>query len=317
MSATVLVTGANGYIGRKLCEALSQNGEQIRVVLREQATGPWHEVIEADLLNKLPDNIMSNIQTVFHLAGKAHALDAPIQDEQEYLVINADATKNLLLAAEIAGVENFIYFSSVKALRETTDQCLDEKAEPMPLTAYGRSKLLAEKYVLESNLKKSIVLRLGMVYGPNCKGNLPRLIKMAKNRFVPALPKIQNQRSMVSIGDVVDTSILLANSSEVESSIFHLTEPVAYSTNDIMAAIYAGLEKQPPRFTVPLIALKTMATAGDMITKISGKQFFLNTAQLQKVFGSACYSSQKLQNIPGVTLKNRLHESMPDIIESL
>ncbi len=317
MSASVLVTGASGYIGYKLCESLVKAGEEVRVVLRKNQTGPWQEVVEADLSHTLPVDLMSDIKTVYHLAGKAHAIDSPAQDENEYFSINTDSTKNLLLAAEKAGVDNFIYFSSVKALREHTNHCLDEKAEAKPETAYGRSKLAAEECVLESGLPKRIVIRPGMVYGPQCKGNLPRLIKYAKSGFVPALPETNNQRSMISIDDLVTTSMLLAKSTVIGSAVFHLTEPKAYSTNEIMEAIYTGLEKQPPKVTLPRFVLTVFAKLGDVITKLTGKQFVINTVQLQKIFGSACYSSKKIQSVPGVTLKNRLLELMPSIIRSL
>lgn len=317
MSANVLVTGASGYIGYKLCESLQDVGETVRVVLRKNQAGPWQDVVEADLSKELPDDLMSNVKTVFHLAGKAHALDNPSQDENEYFSINSDATKNLLLAGEKAGVDNFIYFSSVKALRENTENCLDESAEETPTTVYGRSKLAAEQHVLQSGIDKRIVIRPGMVYGPECKGNLPRLIKLAQKSYIPAFPEIANHRSLISIDDLVATTMLLANSSDAESTVFHLTEPEPYSTNEIMDAIYKGLNKQPPGLTLPKSLLSLLAKVGDIITTVSGKQFIINTQQLQKVFGSACYSSNKVQQVPGVDIKNRLHELMPGVIKSL
>ena len=317
MSESVLVTGASGYIGYKLCESLFEAGEKVRVVLRNKQDGPWHNVVEADLSQDLPDDLMPGISTVFHLAGKAHALDSPAQNEKEYFSINSDATKNLLVAGEKAGVEKFIYFSSVKALREQTDHCLDESSETRPETVYGRSKLAAEQHVLQSSIAKRIVIRPGMVYGPECKGNLPRLVKLAQKRYIPAFPEVSNHRSLISIDDLVKTTILLANASDIESSVFHLTEPKPYSTNEIMDAIYKGLDRKQPSLTLPKTLLIILARIGDVISRISGKPFAINSSQLQKFSGSACYTSEKVQAVPGVEIENRLNELMPRIIESL
>jgi len=156
-----------------------------------------------------------------------------------------------------------------------------------------------------------------MVYGPKCKGNLPRLIKLAQKSYLPAFPEMSNHRSLISIDDLVETTMLLANNSDIESSIFHLTEPKPYSTNEIMDAIYSGLNRKQPSLTLPKALLILMAKIGDVISTISGKPFSINSRQLEKMSGSACYTSEKVQAVPGVDIKNRLHELMPSIIKSL
>jgi len=88
----VLVTGASGFVGQKLCQQLHRKGYQVYAMLHNMADGPWDESIMADLTSKLPAKITTNIDMVFHLAGKAHALTETRQDEEEYFQINTKGT---------------------------------------------------------------------------------------------------------------------------------------------------------------------------------------------------------------------------------
>jgi len=187
----VLVTGATGFIGRRLCAVLKQHGSHVRALGRGERDGLWNRFIRADLAQGVPADALHDVDTVFHLAGKAHALSETSQDEAEYFRINTEGTRRLLEVAGEAGVRRFVFFSSVKAMGEGGDACLDESAACCPETPYGKSKLAAEHLVLNGGyVPEPVVLRLSMVYGPTRKGNLPRMIEaVARGRFLP-LPEI-------------------------------------------------------------------------------------------------------------------------------
>ena len=147
-----LVTGASGFIGQALCSRLMNEGWHLRVLLLQEARGPWHETVIGDLKNSLPDHSLNNIDVVFHLAGKAHALSKTRQDDEEYFQINTEGTRKLLEAAQEAGVRRFVFFSSVKAMNEGGPECLDEASPCHPVTPYGKSKLEGEHLVLKENM---------------------------------------------------------------------------------------------------------------------------------------------------------------------
>lgn len=125
-----LVTGATGFIGRALCERLRGMGVRVRALARVASPGggPWDEMTAADLTEPLPPGVMDDVECVFHLAGKVHALSEMGKDDEEYERLNVGGTRRLLEAAAATGTRRFIFFSSVKAMGEAAAERLDEAA---------------------------------------------------------------------------------------------------------------------------------------------------------------------------------------------
>jgi hypothetical protein len=172
-----LVTGASGFIGRRLCAELREHGDVVALV-RRSATGPWDEMHVCDLASDSPpDDAVSGAQSVFHLAGRAHVLDERVADEDAFHRANVEATERVCEAASGAGVRRLVLASSVSAMGEGGDAPVPEDKPPDPQTAYGRSKRDAEKVVLE-RMDEPVVLRFPLVYGPRLKGNLERAYRV-------------------------------------------------------------------------------------------------------------------------------------------
>lgn len=314
----VLVTGATGFIGRSLCRDLKVGGKHVRAMLRDRVDGPWHETAYMDLEGEIPSGIFDGVDTAFHLAGKAHALSEGRQEEEEYFRINTEGTRKLLLAAQQAGVRRFVFFSSVKAAGEGGAESMDETAHPHPGTPYGASKLAAEKLVLEEGfVPEPVVLRLSMVYGNSDKGNLPRMIRaVAKGRF-PPLPEVSNKRSMVHVDDVVQAAMLAAERPEASGQTYIVTDGTPYSTRQIYDWICEALGRPVPNWSLPIPMLRVLARVGDGIGHLRGKRFMFDSDALEKLIGSAWYSSRKLEEELGFRPQHHLHESLPEIIPYL
>ena len=314
----VLVSGASGFIGRNLCQRLRVRGVGIRALMRHECSGPWDEVLVADLADNLPDKVLQGVDTVFHLAGKAHALSETRQDEAQYHAINTAGTQRLLEACQVEGVQRFVMFSSVKAMGEGGMACLDESADIPPETPYGRSKLDAERLVLKGGyVPHPVVLRLSMVYGPIEKGNLPRMIHaIAKGRF-PPLPELGNQRSMVHVDDVVRAAMLVAERPESAGGTYILTDGRAYSTRQMYEWICEALGKSIPSWYVPTFALRLLALMGDGIGALRGKRFVIDSDAMEKLVGSACYSSNLIQKDLDFKPERNLQESLGEIVVAL
>jgi len=317
-SSLVLVSGASGFIGRNLCQRLRERGVRIRALMRHECQGPWDEVLEVDLADFVPDKVLQGVNTVFHLAGKAHALSETRQEEADYHAINAMGTQRLLEACQAEKVQRFVLFSSVKSMGEGGMVCLDEDADIPPETPYGRSKLDAERLVLKGGyVPHPVVLRLSMVYGPIQKGNLPRMIHtIAKGRF-PPLPELENQRSMVHVDDVVRAAILVAGSPESAGGTYILTDGRTYSTRQMYEWICEALGKSIPSWYVPIFALRLLAMTGDGIGALRGKRFVFDSDAMEKLVGSACYSSDLIQKDLGFKPERNLQESLGEIVEAL
>ncbi len=317
-TSLALVTGATGFIGQILCQRLREKGIRIRAFTRRELNGPWDEAVMGELTDSISPAALRGVDTVFHLAGKAHALSETQQDDAEYHAINTKGTQKLLEACQAEGVQRFVMFSSVKAMGEGGMACLDEGADIPPETPYGRSKLEAERLVLTGGyVSHPVVLRLSMVYGPIKKGNLPRMIHaIARGRF-PPLPELGNQRSMVHVDDVVMAAMLVAERPEAAGGTYILTDGRAYSTRQMYEWICEALGKSIPSWYVPIFALRLLALMGDGIGALRGKRFVIDSDAMEKLVGSACYSSDRIQKDLGFKPKRNLQESLGEIVVAL
>ena len=155
------VSGASGFIGRHLCRQLRARGIEVTALHRHSQSGPWDHEQLIDLGADLTFSLPADVDSVFHLAGFAHAQHDPRADALHDAVTVQGTAR--LLAACTPTVRRFVYFSSVKAMGESTPKsCVDETCAPRPSTAYGRARLLAEQRVLQGadrmQTKKRIII---------------------------------------------------------------------------------------------------------------------------------------------------------------
>jgi UDP-glucose 4-epimerase len=316
-SSRVLITGANGFIGAVLSQELLNMGCFVRTLTREPYTASMDNWTMDLGIDECPQGLMSGIDTVFHLAGIAHELSEN-QQETLYQRVNTEGTFKLLVAAQRAQVQKFVYFSSVKAAGDTGAQCRDETFCVPPNSPYGRSKLAAEQLVLSGGfIPHPVVIRPCMVYGDTNKGNLPKMINAINQGFFPPIPENNNKRSMVHVHDVVRAAWLTAESVLAAKEIFIVSDKQTYSTRRIYDWTRSLLGKAPRPWTIPMPILQTLAKSGDVVGQLQGRPFFFDSDALHKLTGSAHYSSDKIERLIGFTPHRNLQESLPEIIRHL
>jgi UDP-glucose 4-epimerase len=291
----------------------------VRVLARRRLEGSWDGVVNYDLAaGDAPEGTLEGVRVVFHLAGKVHADDGYAEDGNDYQTLNVDGTRRLLEAARRAGVERFIFFSSVKVMGEAADDCLDEEAPPRPSTAYGRSKLEAEHLVIDGGyVPHPCVLRLAMVYGPGAKGNLVKMVKAVRRGVFPSLAGVENRRSMVHVDDVVEAAIAAATHEASKGATYIVTDGEIYSTGEIYAAIRSALGLAAMRRSTPVTVLRMAARLGDGLERILRKRLPLNSGALEKLLGSECYKSDKIVSELGFRPRHSLAGSLPEMIAAM
>jgi nucleoside-diphosphate-sugar epimerase len=322
LRSRVLVTGGSGFIGRYLVDALVQRGADVTILSRYPSpAGMKCKTVVGDLTRpETLDDVCRGFGVVFHLAGDAHAVDR-VDDDNERLGwrTTVEGSSALVDQSIRAGVSRFVYFSSVKAMGEGGKVCLDETTVNSPVTSYGKAKREAEKIVLDACQRglASTVLRLPMVYGPGCKGNLPRMIQAIARGLFPPLPEMGNKRSMVDVRDVVEAALLAADNPDATGKIYVVTDGQAYTTRQMYEWICAEVGRPVPRWTIPISLLRFAACAGDMIGRLRGRRFFLDTVALEKLTSSAWYSSDKISRElnyrPAHTLMSSIHEIVAEV----
>lgn len=324
----VLVTGATGFIGQKLVQALERRPEiAIHVLARNisRVESMWgrHRVVgrpgDLEAIRSL-DHVCDDVDTVFHLAGFAHAVSvSPSEEEAIHKRITVGGTEALLAVAIRAGVRRFVFVSSVKATGEGGAGLIDENDESVPTTAYGRAKRAAEEVILTAGKRgdiETVVLRLPLVYGAGSKGNIPRMITAIDHGRFPPLPEVGNRRSMVHVDDVVQALLLAADRPQAIGQIYLVTDEGAYSSCEIYQAICNSLGKRPWPSLIPAALLRTLAYAGELLERWSGRRFPFNRQVLEKLLGSAWYSSAKIRHDLGFQPRWTFYTALPEMIEA-
>lgn len=308
----VLVTGASGFIGSHLCQELTSQGVRVTAMLRARQVGPWHDVIVAELgTGRVDPNGLEGVDTIFHLAGKAHTRARTAAELREYETVHVQGTRALLHAARQANVRAVVYVSSVKAMGEGGPEIWDEDVPCAPQNPYGITKLEAERLVLEElSVPCPVVLRPTLVYGAGSKGNLDMMIRCVRKGLFPAIRFPRNARSMIHVSDVVQACLLAATRAEACGKTFILTDGREYSTAQIFEWICEALGRRP-RLGIPFTMVRAAAVLGDMIAKC-GLSTPLDSHGLDKLAGSARYSNaricRELGFAPAWNLRDGIHE---------
>ena len=208
----VLITGAGSYVGESVKKYILASQEKVGRNSGEVREPEW----EIDSVDTKSDawkqTDFSKYDVVYHVAGIAH-VNADPKMEPLYYKVNRDLTIEIAKHAKENGVKQFIFMSSQIVFHESKSlktEVLTKETKPNPNGFYGDSKLQAEKGLwelapqapLKGDAMKICILRPCMIYGPNAKGNFPRLAKLATK--VPVFPAWHNKRSMLYIDNLAE-----------------------------------------------------------------------------------------------------------------
>jgi nucleoside-diphosphate-sugar epimerase len=319
---TVLVTGANGFLGTVLVRELCQAGYGVRAMvhsLPNRAVFPADvDVVSGDVRDgEAMKRMTTGCEGVVHLAGKAHAIDERDGNEGAYYHTNVEGTKHVLDGAALARVQRVIFVSSVKVFGESTEGCVDETAAPNPQTVYAWSKWQAEQLVSEYGKRTgtiSISLRLPMVYGPTEKGNLYRMISAIDHGRFPPFPKITNQRSLVHVRNVAQAVLRCLQHTRTSLPAYIVADASPYSTTYLYESLCRGLGKHPPSWRVPVGLLKAAAGFGDLIEMGTGRTASMSSSTLRKLIESAWYSPAAIARDLGYYPSISFDDAIPELV---
>jgi UDP-glucose 4-epimerase len=261
----ILVTGASGFVGRALATELAGAGHAVRAAMRHPADvfpRSVEVVAVSDLTRPVEWRLLlKDMDIVVHLAGIAHALAGVA--EETYDRVNRLATAELANTANAIGLKHLIFISSIRAQAGATSNTVVRETDiPRPTDAYGRSKLVAEEAVRAAGVPFTI-LRPALIYGAGVKGNLQRLVELARSPWPLPFGLCHNRRSLLARGNLI-TAIqfaLTAPAARGETYIVADPQPVLTLAQTI-AALRSGLGRSPGLLPVPpaLLAAGLRAT---------------------------------------------------------
>ncbi|WP_199724343.1 NAD(P)-dependent oxidoreductase [Taibaiella sp. KBW10] len=275
----ILVTGANGFLGKYICAEIPQ--AQRYTLSRNNA------MLNIDLRSPfdLPDLVFEHI---IHTAGKAHMIPNTKEEEQAFFDTNVTGTAHLLAALEELPQKpkSFTFISSVAVYGCESGQNIKEDTPLAAESAYGKSKILAEKIIQDWCTKHKVIctiLRLPLLVGHNAPGNLARMQQAIQRGTYFNIYKSDAHKSMVLASDVAQ---VLSGLSAL-GGIYNLTDGIHPSFKALSEAIALQSGKRLP-LTIPRFLAKSTSIMGNFIPWIP-----LNTNTLKKITTDLTYNDDK------------------------
>ena len=310
----ILVTGATGFVGRRLIEVLTQTWPELEILaaVRSMPSKPFLE--ESDSPSKVkyvtigdigPNTewpILLGVDAVIHLAARTHVMKESAPDPLAvYRQANAAATINLAQQAAAAGVKRFIFLSSIKVNGEETllGEAFSEVSPSAPVDPYGISKLEAEEGLQKicsehGAFMEYVIIRAPLIYGPGVKANFHKLMGLVATHsdtlWGPLIPLplggIHNQRSFLALDNLIDFMQLAITHPKAANQLFLLADGTDLSTPALIQLIAKGMHKKPPvLFSLPTGLMLSLSSILGM------------KAAVQRLVGSLQVNSTKARTL--------------------
>lgn len=301
-NSQIFITGISGFVGQNLKPYLAKDFDTQGISRKGECNNLTFKAF-------LEENMAYS--AIIHLAGKAHDLQGTSNDS-EYYDVNYELTKKLYDHFLQSKAEKFIYISTVKAAANTVEGVLTETVVPNPVTAYGKSKLMAENYIL-ANMpanKQVYILRPCMIHGPGNKGNLSLLYNLVSKGIAWPLGAFKNKRSFCSIDNLLFIIKELIEREDIPSGIYNVADDVPLSTNELINLIAKSQNRKPRIWKLSKGLIERMAKIGDKL------HLQLNSERLQKLTESYIVSNEKINKILGKSLPVSSKEGILNTFQS-
>ena len=288
----ILVTGATGFVGGGLVAHLRAAGLPMRLAVRAGRDDLGDGAAIGDIG---PDTdwsrALDGVDTVIHLAGRAHVMKRERDALTHFRRVNAAGTERLAHQAEAAGVRRFVLLSSVKAATDRTGlHALQESDPANPSSPYGISKLEGERALWGAARRmEAVVLRPPLVYGPGVKANFRALLRLVDSGLPLPLGAVENRRSLIARANLVDAITVATTASGVAGKTFFVTDGPPLSTPKLIRGL--GLAMGRP--------VRMMSFSPVLMTAIAA--LLGNSDATESLFGSLAVNGSAFRAATGWT----------------
>jgi nucleoside-diphosphate-sugar epimerase len=257
----IVVTGADGFIGKPLTEMLTAAGHEVIAVTRKQV-----ELGNRQISDPMLESTMKESQAVIHLAGRAHVTRELHADPlAEFRRANVNGTLSIAEMAARAGVMRFVFVSSIGVLGNSSgDRVFSELDAPSPKEPYAVSKWESEqglRSIAENSRLQIAVVRPPLVYGPHVKGNFLRLLRLVRSGVPLPFGAIRNCRSYIGVHNLCDFLLSCAFHPSADGHTFNVADGEDVSTPELLEMIAFAMGRKPRIFRCPPSLLRAAAAA--------------------------------------------------------
>lgn len=312
----VLITGANGFLGSELVKRLLEIKPLDEVIGGVRSVSKYlpiglKQVVVGDRLSEFDwQPFLSSVSVVVHCAARVHIMNEGASNPiAAFRTINVDGTINLALHAARAGVKRFVFISSI-GVNGVETHLIPFSADDVvrPSSPYAISKYEAELR-LQTLSKESgmevVIIRPPLVYGPNAPGNFGLLMRWLKRGVPLPLGAIQNSRSMVAIGNLVDLLLICLTHPAAAGQTFLVSDGEDVSTTDLLRRTAQAMDKKAMLLAVPASVLELGAF-------LLGKR-----AVAQRLCGSLQVDIEKTRRLLGWNPPLTLDQGLKKAVEGM
>jgi nucleoside-diphosphate-sugar epimerase len=297
MADRILVTGAGGFIGSALCARLLDAGYGVRGATRSPAKHASVDYLLPDGMEWIflhdqstegqMQQALDGVRVVIHLAARVHVMAGCESDQRgDFLRVNTDWTERLSRVAAGQGVRRFVYMSSIKVNGEASRAPFTEEDSPNPHESYGVSKWEAERALATVSSQtglETVVIRSPLVYGPGVGGNFLQLLNVVHKGIPLPLARIENRRSLIYRGNLVDALIRSAQDDRAAGRTYLVSDGEDLSTPELIRRLAKALALPSRLWPAPLSALQWLG-------QVAGKE-----TMLERLLGSLQVDSSKMR----------------------
>ncbi|WP_411036286.1 UDP-glucose 4-epimerase family protein [Shinella sp. BYT-45] len=258
----LIVTGASGFIGSHLAEALARTGRPFTLSSRSPgASVRPHRFIPAD---RLADARME-ADCIIHLAGRAHVLrETSLDPAAQFRSANTAYTLSVARAFADRGTRRFIFLSSIGVLGNETapGRPFTQESPPAPHNDYALSKLEAEeglRAIAAETGMDVVIIRPPLVYGAGAKGNFASMVGWLRKGVPLPLGSVHNRRSLVGIDNLVDLILTAIDHAAAANRTFLVSDGEDLSTTDLLRRTAAAMGRPARLLPVPTPLLRRTA----------------------------------------------------------
>jgi nucleoside-diphosphate-sugar epimerase len=264
---SILITGAGGFIGSRLCALAELHGYAVLRVVRVRRKPDGGRTIVIPELTGFEDwpRLVSGVQVVIHLAARAHEIGSLQPDADDaYRAVNVEVTRHLAMAAANSDVSRFVFLSSIGVNGPATrGRAFTEADAPAPAEPYAVSKWEAEQALAEVASRtrmQVVVVRPPLVYGPGARGNLLRLLQLVARGVPLPLGGLRRPRSLIARDNLCDLLLTCVEHPGAANEVFLAAEPERRSTAELAEAISSAMGFRHQIFRLPEPILSAAAT---------------------------------------------------------
>ena len=316
----MLVTGATGFVGAHVVPALLVGGYRVRVLARDATRLPaeWIGHVEVAPAGGLDAGAalaeaVAGCEVVVHLAGRAHVLRerSAAEAEREFAAVNVEGTRAVARAAVDAGVRLVVHASSVGAVATTSSAPVTDSTPSTPDTAYGRSKLAAERALreaVETTGTAAVSLRPPMMFGPGMRGNPLRLFALVSRGVPLPVAGVRNQRSLLYVENFARVVRAVVGRDWAGVHDHLVADSPSMSTAEFARRAGVALGRPAVLVPVPIAALRILGRAGTAIQRVA--PFPITNTAVERFTGSLVVDDGRLRAllgpVPAVALDDAL-----------